>query len=116
MKGLKIFFNGEEIDVSSDFGVSLMECTKSEKEQSVANLVGIDREKNTYTWLNSLMNTGDVIDMEIAELNRSSVPISVEKFFSEREKSNQEKSDEMWPKDLADYYALEKLLKEEGFL
>ena len=29
MKGLKIFFNGEEIDVSSDFGVSLMECTKS---------------------------------------------------------------------------------------
>ena len=116
MKGLKIFFNGEEIDVSSDFGVSLMECTKSEKEQSVANLVGIDREKNTYTWLNSLMNTGDVIDMEIAELNRSSVPISVEKFFSEREKSNQEKSDEMWAKDLADYYALEKLLKEEGFL
>ena len=106
MKGLKIFFNGEEIDVSSDFGVSLMECTKSEKEQSVANLVGIDREKNTYTWLNSLMNTGDVIDMEIAELNRSSVPISVEKFFS----------DEMWAKDLADYYALEKLLKEEGFL
>lgn len=81
MKGLKIFFNGEEIDVSSDFGVSLMVCTKSEKEQSVANLVGIDREKNTYTWLNSLMNTGDVIDMEIAELNRSSVPISVEKFF-----------------------------------
>ena len=116
MKGLKIFFNGEEIDVSSDFGVSLMVCTKSEKEQSVANLVGIDREKNTYTWLNSLMNTGDVIDMEIAELNRSSVPISVEKFFSEEEKSNQEKSDEMWAKDLADYYALEKLLKEEGFL
>ena len=93
-----------------------MVCTKSEKEQSVANLVGIDREKNTYTWLNSLMNTGDVIDMEIAALNRSSVPISVEKFFSEEEKSNQEKSDEMWAKDLADYYALEKLLKEEGFL
>ena len=43
-----------------------MECTKSEKEQSVANLVGIEWEKNTYTWLNSLMNTGDVIDMEIA--------------------------------------------------
>ena len=116
MKGLKIFFNGEEIDVSSDFRVSLMVCTKSEKEQSVANLVGIDREKNSYTWLNSLMNTGDVIDIEIAELNRSSVPISVEKFFPEREKSNQEKSDEMWAKDLADYYALEKLLKEEGFL
>ena len=44
------------------------------------------------------------------------MPISVEKFFSEEEKSNQEKSDEMWAKDLADYYALEKLLKEEGFL
>ena len=28
MKGLKIFFNGEEIDVSSDFGVSLMEGTE----------------------------------------------------------------------------------------
>ena len=53
------------------------------------------------------MNTGDVIDIEIAELNRSSMPISVEKFFPEREKSNQEKSDEMWAKDLADYYALE---------
>ena len=116
MKGLKILFNGEEIDVSSDFGVSLMVCTTREKELSGANLVGIDREKNTYTWLNSLMNTGDVIDMEIAELNRSSVPISVEKFFSEEEKSNQGKSDEMWAKDLADYYALEKLLKEEGFL
>ena len=116
MKGLKIFFNGEEINVSSDFGVCLMVCTKSEKEQSVANLVGVDREKNSYTWLNSLMNTGDVIDIEIAELNRSSVPISVEKFFPEEEKSNQEKSDEMWAKDLVDYYALEKLLKEEGFL
>ena len=30
MKGLKIFFNGEETDVSSDFGVSLVICTKSE--------------------------------------------------------------------------------------
>ena len=116
MKGLKIFFNGEETDVSSDFGVSLVICTKSEKEQGAASLVGVDREKDTYTWLNSLMNTGDVIDIEIAELNRSSMPISVEKFFPEREKSNQEKSDEMWDKDLADYYALEKLLKEEGFL
>ena len=115
MKGLKIFFNGEEIDVSSDFGVSLMECTKSEKEQSVANLVGIDREKNTYTWLNSLMNTGDVIDMEIAELNRSSVPISVEKFFSEREKSNQEKSDEMWAKDWRIIMRLKNCSKKKAF-
>lgn len=116
MKGFKIFFNNEEIDVASDFGVSLMVYTKNEKKQSVANLVGVDGKKNSYIWLNSLMNTGDIIDIEIAELNRSSMPISVEKFFSGREKSNQGKSDEMWAKDLADYYALEKLLKEEGFL
>ena len=92
MKGLKIFFNGEEIDVSSDFGASLMVCTNNEKEQSVANLVGIDREKNTYTWLNSLMNTGDVIDMEIAELNRSSVRYRLRSFFLKKKNRIKEKA------------------------
>ena len=75
---------------SYGYGIFIVELKDSGVVIGEAGLFSFDREKNTYTWLDSLMNTGDVIDMEIAELNRSSVPISVEKFFSEEEKSNQD--------------------------
>lgn len=115
MSGWKIKFQNKDITISPKFGVTLMISNKNNSTSNIS-IVGLDTQKTCYKWIDSTMEFGDVLELNVTEISQQTTPISIKEFSLNTEDTVIEKSDEIWIKELTEYRELYKLLKNEGLL
>lgn len=115
MPGWKIKFQNKDITISPKFGVTLMISNKNNSTNNVS-IVGLDTQKTSYKWIDSMMEIGDVLELNVTKISQQTIPISIKEFSLNTEKTVIEKSDEICIEELIEYRELYKLLKNEGLL
>ena len=71
-------------------------------------------EEVHFIWNGSILEVGDVIEVEVAEFDEASTPVSEEKHSSLIEKMSERV--EYYSKDLELYYQLKKMLEDENLI
>ena len=71
-------------------------------------------EEVHFIWNGSILEVGDVIEVEVAEFDEASAPVSEEKHSSLIEKMSERVED--YSKDLELYYQLKKILEDENLI
>lgn len=120
MSGWKIKFQNKDITISPKFGVTLMISNKNNSTNNIS-IVGLDTQKTSYKWIDSTMEIGDVLELDVTKISQQTISISIKEFSLNTEKTITEetvieKSDEIWIEELIEYRELYKLLKNEGLL
>lgn len=70
----------------------------------------------TYKWLDSEMQIGETLEINIKDLDICSGPIEVIDAFTDLPPLTEKEMEEMLEDKLATFHTLEKLLKDEGLI
>ena len=81
-------------------------------------LSGLDENNIAYTWIDKKMKTGDFLDFELIDQDKSlsSEPVKICKAFEDEIPLEGEELAQMFKELLARFNALEEFLKKEGLI
>lgn len=114
MKGVEIIFRGETINITPEFKTSILIYNRNGQYQMEAS--GLDRDMMSYSWIDSEIKSGEIIDIEIKDIDRGSEPISKKMAFCDPVKLTPKEIEIVNAERLDYFFALEKILKEENLL
>lgn len=119
MVGFKVIFKGKEINIAPDFDAGILIYNRNENEYYISALglqENLDNDSITHTWIDSEMNLGESVEIEIAEIDKCSSPILTFKSFSNPKPLTNIEIKNMLDEKLEDYYLMERVLKKEGLI
>lgn len=121
MTGLEIFYSGKTIEVIPEYcDISIFIYNRN--GLYYFQVTGLDENMMAYTWIDSWlgpdseMKSGEAIEIEIKAIDKCSEPISKRIAFSESVKATEEEVKVINAERIERFYALEKILKDEGLL
>lgn len=114
MKGLEIFFRGKTIHLAPNFGMGVFAYCRNEHYH--VQISGLDENMISYFWLDSEMELGEILEIEIKNIDNSSEPESMKIAFSNPVIATEKEIEVINAERLDYFFALEKILKEENLL
>ena len=118
MKGHEIIFRGETINVVPKFNAGVFITQRNGYfNAAVSGLENVSDDKMlTHKWLDSEMQIGETIEINIKDIDICSEPIELTTAFADLPPLTEKEMEEMLEDKLATFYTLEKLLKDEGVI
>ncbi|EEI93453.1 hypothetical protein HMPREF0765_0881 [Sphingobacterium spiritivorum ATCC 33300] len=116
MKGIKIQHQGEVFNIAVDFPITVFMYQRD--GYYFLDLSGTDENNTSYTWIDKKMKTGDFLDFELIDQDKSltSEPVKICKAFEENTPLEGEELAQMFREFLARFNVLEEFLKKEGLI
>lgn len=114
MKGLEIFFRGKTIHLAPNFSMGVFAYNRNGHYR--IQVSGLDENMISYFWLDSEMELGKVLEIEIKNIDKSSEPESTKVAFSNPVVATEKEIEVINTERLDYFFALEKILKEENLL
>lgn len=117
MKGFEIRFRGKIIHIADEYKASIFIHQKNGYFHiNVSKLEEKSKEMMlSHIWLDSEMNIGEVLNIEIKNINETSTPSEIKKAFSNTPLTKRE-IEKMFIEKLNNFYILEKFLEKEGLI
>lgn len=118
MKGHEIIFRGETINIAPQFDAGVFITQRDGSFSAVVSgLESVSEDKMlTHKWLDSDMQVGESIEINIKYIGFCSEPIEVIDAFADLPPLTEKEMEEMLEDKLVTFYTLEKLLKDEGVI
>lgn len=119
MKGFKVIFRKEEVDIVPDlFDAGIMISSRNGNYYIAVSGIheNADADLMSSVWIDSAMDIGESIQIDVMDLNEGSRPLSTHKAFSNETKLTPPEIRDMLDEQLETFYVLENLLKKEGIL
>lgn len=118
MNGHEIIFRGDTINIAPKFNTGVFITQRNGYFNAVVSgLENVSEDKMlTHKWLDSNMQIGDTIEINIKDLDLCSEPTEVNDAFIDLPPLTKKEIEVMLEDKLADFYTLEKLLKDEGLI
>ncbi len=114
MKGVEIKFSTKTINIAQEFWTSVMIYCRNGRYYIEAG--GLDGNIS-YRWIDSEIELGEIIEIEIKDIDKSSEPILKETAFSNPNiVTDPSEIEAINAEQLAYFFALEKILKKEKLL
>ena len=115
MKGLIVKYKDKVCKASVPLGGALLTADVTWHSGAYWSVGGLKMpEEVHFIWNGSILEVGDVIEVEVAEFDEASAPVSEEKHSSLIEKMSERVED--YSKDLELYYQLKKILEDENLI
>lgn len=118
MEGLIMTFKGKVYKIGIP-GSKVSVIANIKENDSWMNAGGCRMpEENLLDWMAAELNEGDEIELEIADIDEASEPLSEENFHGMMKKYSEKIDAEGpdWEGKLEEFYRLEKVLEEEGWM
>lgn len=118
MKGLQVTFRGKTSQIAPEFGENILVYQRNDYYHVSVGGLEIKSEDNiiAHNWVDAELQLGEYIEIEIKDIQTSSESSERRVAFANSTPLTDSEVKEMFIEKLNDFYALEKLLKDEGLI
>jgi len=115
MRGFEILFRHQTVSIAANFNISVFVYNRNGQYHVEAS--GLDADNMmSYKWIDSRMELGETIEIEVKDIVKPSEPTIKNKAFLEKILPDKAEFEAINTERVNRFYALEKILKEEGVL